>query len=110
VSQPVRLIALEDLVARSAKLALDLAGGVPTPSKYVRGRLAELVEPNDGELAWQDQRKPNQPRTFCEANSLLQTLIPARQDLLIIPNTRKIPTRFAHAMRQVHHSGSPTPV
>lgn len=40
------LISLEDLVARTARLALDLAGGAPTPAKHAVGflRLLELVE------------------------------------------------------------------
>jgi hypothetical protein len=81
----VRLISLEDLVARMARLAQDLSGNVPTPSKHARDflRLAELVKPADVEIAWEDQRKPAGPRTFREANDLLQSLIPARRNLLI---------------------------
>jgi hypothetical protein len=79
------LISLEDLVARTARLALDLAGGVPTPAKHAVDflRLLELVEPSEVETAWQDQRKPFHPTTFKEAADLLQEIIPLRRDLLI---------------------------
>jgi hypothetical protein len=56
----LRLIALEDLLARSARLALDLATGVSIPAKYAADflRLAE-INPCGMEIAWQDQRKPD---------------------------------------------------
>lgn len=81
------LISLEDLVARTARLALDLAGGVPTPAKHAVDflRLLDLVDPVDVEAAWQDQRKPQQPTSFEEAADLLQQLIPSRRYLLINP-------------------------
>jgi hypothetical protein len=87
-SVPVRLISLEDLVARAARLALDLATGKPVASKYVHDylRLAELVDPLQVETAWRDQRRSTDPAMFDEANALLQDLIPTRLDLLITPN------------------------
>jgi hypothetical protein len=90
-SGAIQLISLEDLVARAARLALDLAGEVPTPSKYARDflRLLELVSLAEVETAWQDQRKPNQPALFEETATLLQHLIPARQNLLISPDYSK---------------------
>lgn len=86
-----RLISLEDLVARTARLALDLAGGVPTPAKHAVDflRLLELVEPSEVEIAWQDQRKSYHPTTFKEAADLLQEIIPFRPDLLIRPDYSK---------------------
>jgi len=86
-----RVIALEDLVARAARLALDIAVGVPVPSKHARDflRLVALVDPNQVETAWRDHRKPAHPATFDEANSLLHELIPARPDLLITPEYSK---------------------
>jgi hypothetical protein len=87
----VRLISLEDLVARTARLTLDLAGDVPTPFKHATDflRLAELVDPAEVESAWGDHRKPGQPASFEETNRLLQHLIPARQVLLITPDYSK---------------------
>jgi hypothetical protein len=87
-SGTIQLISLEDLVARAARLALDLTGDVPTPSKYARDflRLVELVDPAEVEEAWRDQRKPGPRETFEETNTLLQDLIPARHDLLITPD------------------------
>jgi hypothetical protein len=87
----IRLISLADLVARSARLALDLAGGVPTPPKHAADflRLVELVDQADVELVWRDHRKPGHPLTFEETHCLLQELIPACQDLLITPDYSK---------------------
>jgi len=87
----IRLISLEDLVARAARLALDLAAGAPTPSKHATDflRLAELVDPADVEIIWRDHRKPEHPLSFEETNRLLQDLIPACQDLLITPDYSK---------------------
>ena len=87
----IQLISLEDLVARAARLALDLAAGVPTPSKHATDflRLAELVDPADVEIVWRDHRKPGHPLSFRETSRLLQGLIPACQDLLITPDYSK---------------------
>jgi hypothetical protein len=82
-----QVTSLEDLVARSARLALDIAAGVPVPSKHARDflRLAEWAASDDMETAWRDHRKPAHPSTFDEASRLLHELIPARPDLLITP-------------------------
>jgi hypothetical protein len=86
----LRLIAIQDLLARNARLALDLAGGVPIPSKYAADFL-RLAETNPGgmETAWQDQRRPNHPATFEEAKRLLRALIPQSPHLLITPEYSK---------------------
>jgi hypothetical protein len=46
LGQPMRLIPLEDLLARTARLTLDLAAGSPIPAKYARDfeRLSGLVQ------------------------------------------------------------------
>ena len=87
----IKIISLEDLTARTARLALDLAGGVPTPSKHATDflRLVELVDPIEVETAWLDHRKPGHSLTFKEATDLLHCLISARQDLLITPDYSK---------------------
>jgi hypothetical protein len=87
----IQVISLEDLAARTARLVLDLAGGVPMPFKHAIdfSRLAELVNPAEMEPAWLDHRKPGQPATFEETIRLLQYLIPAHQDLLMTPEYSK---------------------
>jgi hypothetical protein len=81
----IQLVSLEDLVARSARLVLDIAEGLPVPSKYAADflRLVELVAPQGVEEAWQEHRKPTHPTTFDEANGLLQELLRARQNLFV---------------------------
>ena len=83
-SIPVRLISLEDLAARAARLVLDLAAGQQVEQKHASDylRMATLVETSQVEVAWRDQRRHADPMTFREANLLLRDLIPARSDLL----------------------------
>jgi hypothetical protein len=80
-----QLISLEDAVARAARLVLDLAEGVPVPSKHADDylRLTELVQHSDVEEAWGDHRRPKHPTTFRETNTLLRNLISTRGNLLI---------------------------
>ncbi len=87
----MRILSFEDLVARTARLALDLAKGDRTPSVHVRDflRLAELVDPVEMETVWLDHRKVWHPPTFAEANALLKELIPARRHLLILRDYSK---------------------
>ena len=87
----IRLISLEDLVARTARLALDLAEGVSVPSKHAYDflRLIELVDPSEVETAWQDHRRSHHPVSFAETSRQLLTLIPANQNLLITPDYSK---------------------
>jgi hypothetical protein len=82
---PLRIISVEDLVARAARLLLDLDASVPVPAKHADDylRLAELVKSSNMETAWQDHRKSTHPRTFWEANTLLRRLIAIRHNLLI---------------------------
>jgi hypothetical protein len=81
----IRIVSFEDLVARTARLALDLAKNDPTPSVHVTDflRLPEFDESLEMETVWSDHRKPWHPTTFAEASRLLKELIPARQHLLI---------------------------
>lgn len=83
----VRLISLEDLVARTARLALDLAYNLPVPAKHAVDflRLAKFTDPEAVETVWPEHRRPNHPLSFTEASKLLQELIPIRQELLITP-------------------------
>jgi hypothetical protein len=80
----VRLISLEDLTSRAARLVLDLRAGQQVEQKHASDylRMATLVDASQVEVAWSDQRRPTDPITFREANSLLRDLIPARSSLL----------------------------
>jgi hypothetical protein len=83
----IKIVAVEDLIARIARLSLDLADGVPIPAKHARDflRLSKLKAPVDVQPAWHDHRKPGQPLVFEEVSDLLHELIPKRNDLLIFP-------------------------
>jgi hypothetical protein len=83
----MRIVALEDLIARAARLLLDLAERIPVASKHARDYLdfAGLADSARMETAWQDHRKPAHPATFEEARGMLHALIPASASLLIVP-------------------------
>ncbi|MBO0859514.1 MAG: hypothetical protein J2P21_13730, partial [Chloracidobacterium sp.] len=87
----VRIISLEDLIARLARLALNLAAQIETPAKHALDflRLMELVDPKAVEAAWRDHRKPAHPATFRETSGLLHEVIATRSDLLITPDYSK---------------------
>jgi hypothetical protein len=90
-SGPLQLVSIEDLVARTARLMMDLAEGVPVSAKHANdyGRLVELVDPSQVEDAWLDHRRATHPSTFREANTLIKALIAARRDLLITSDYSK---------------------
>lgn len=81
----LRMVASDDLIARSARLSLDLASGTPVPAKHAREflRLAPLGDGARIESVWKEHRKPNHPASFVEAAELLSTLIPLHTDLQI---------------------------
>ncbi len=90
---PMQVVSLEDLLARAARLLLDLAERIPVASKHARDYLdfVGLTDPVRMETAWRDHRKPAHPVTFRETNGILQDLIPASASLLIIPKYSQNP-------------------
>jgi hypothetical protein len=84
---PARVISIEDLTARTARLCLDLATNTPTPAKHARDflHLLPLVEPDSTEEVWREHRKPNHPESFKTVANLLPELIATRKELQIEP-------------------------
>jgi hypothetical protein len=87
------VVSAADLLARLARLTLDLAVGDPTPAKHADDyrRLVGRVPAAEVEIAWCDHRKPRHPATFAAAREILRELITARPDLLITPEYSKDP-------------------
>jgi hypothetical protein len=87
----IKILALEDLIARLARVSLDLADGIPTPKKYALDflRLSKLKTSSEVQPAWRDHRKPSHPLSFVDVSHLLHELIPSQHDLLIIPDYSK---------------------
>jgi hypothetical protein len=85
--QALRIVSIEDLVARTALLCMDLAEDAPIPAKHAQDflRLLPLVEIADVETVWHDHRKPHQPPSFNATALLLRKLIATRKDLQITP-------------------------
>lgn len=93
---PVQLISGEDVVARAARLLLDLRSGIPAAAKHASDylRLAQLMQTSDLEFAWQDHRKPEHPVMFRDANMLVRGLIATHRNLLITPDYSKDATQI----------------
>jgi hypothetical protein len=95
----MRMISVEDLAARMARLCMDLARGTPVPAKHARDflRLLPLVDIGRLDAAWHEHRKPAHPASFAEVSNLLTELIATRNELLIVPeysrNTSETCTR-----------------
>jgi hypothetical protein len=86
-SAALRVVSIEDLAARSARLCMDLASGGQVPAKHARDflRMLPLVEVDAMDAIWQEHRKPNHPPSFAAAAMLLLDLISTRKDLQIVP-------------------------
>lgn len=85
------VVALEDLIARTARLSLDLTNGIPVPAKHAADflLLSTMLGPCDMQSAWCDHRKPDQPESFAEVRKILTELIPNQRDLLVTPEFSK---------------------
>jgi hypothetical protein len=82
-----RIVSLQDLVARHARLNWDMVEGRPVAPKYARDflRLIELVTTDEVECIWQEHRKPHSPESFAETALQLRQVIASRSELLIPP-------------------------
>src|SRR5262249_2878815 len=87
-SDTIRVVSLEDLAARMARLSLDIAKGLPTASKYVMDfmRLDRLVQAEQVESVWEEHRKQEHPKSFTDGGSLIRNLAASRPELLISPS------------------------
>jgi hypothetical protein len=86
-TERIRVVSIEDLVARMARLSLDLDNGVPTPSKHVRDflRMDTWLEPEKVESVWVEHRKRDHPKSFTDARDVLKNLAVTRPELLVSP-------------------------
>jgi len=84
----IRVVSPEDLVARLARLTMDLTEGVPTPLKHAEDflRLDGLIACEEMESVWREHRKAEHPESFAEVRSTLRVAIPAHPELLV-PST-----------------------
>jgi hypothetical protein len=83
----MRMVSLEDLAARTARLCMGLAADEAVPAKHARDllRLLAVVDLEHIETAWQDHRKAGYPASFSHAARKLTALIAERPDLQIDP-------------------------
>jgi len=83
----LRMVSLEDLTARTARLCMDLAANLKVPAKHTRDflRLLAFVEIKAIEPIWADHRKSGHPALFAGAAQLLSELIVNRKDLQFAP-------------------------
>jgi hypothetical protein len=85
--ETLRMISIEDLTARTARLCMDLADNMPVPAKHARDflRLLPLMNMDALEPVWQEHRKRTHPESFVATTDLLRDLIATRTDLQIVP-------------------------
>jgi hypothetical protein len=83
----VRVVSLDDLIARAARLALPLANRQSVPSKHARDflRLASIANLESAERAWPQHRRVGDPESFRDVASLLRDVIPRSADFLMSP-------------------------
>ena len=83
----MQIISMEDLLARMARLTLNIVYGETVPAKHARDffRLSKLANLERMEKVWPYHRRENHPATFRKAHELLRDLVPYRQKLLTTP-------------------------
>jgi hypothetical protein len=84
---PLKIVSLEDIVARHARLNWDLMEGKRVAPKFTRDflRLLELVAIDDVEAVWGEHRKPESPESFAATVLELRRVMALRSDLLVAP-------------------------
>jgi hypothetical protein len=83
----IQVISPEDLIARLARIVLQITEGTPVVSKYADDlvRLLEVFNPAEVEPAWLDHRLPKYPLDFQHACHLVFESIKSHQQLLVSP-------------------------
>lgn len=81
----LRMVSIQDLVARHARLNWDLIEGKFVAPKYARDflRLLDLVATDEIEYIWQEHRKPQSPESFAETAQQLRGAIALRSNQLV---------------------------
>lgn len=80
----LKIVSLEDLVCRHARLCCDLLRDQPLAPKFARDflRMAEFTQSSNIDNVWHDHRRSEDPVSFAEATALLRGVIATRGDLL----------------------------
>jgi len=84
----IQVVAVEDLVARTASLLIDLERGCVVARKHAQDfeRLSRVVSCEGVAAAWQEHRKPTDPASFKEATRQISELVASCGSLLVIPD------------------------
>jgi hypothetical protein len=83
----LRVVALDDLIARHARLCCDLLRGQPVAPKFAGDflRMVRFAGADSIGQVWIEHRKPDDPEDFVETTVLLSEAIASQKDLLIAP-------------------------
>jgi hypothetical protein len=83
----IQVVSPEDLAARAASLVMDLERSVPVARKHAQDFqiLAQVINLDRIEAAWQDHRKSADPGTFKQASGRINDLVKSRSNLLVVP-------------------------
>ncbi len=100
----ISIISFEDLIARAARLSLDITHGAAI-TKHAQDfcRLSNLTSTDSVEVVWQDHRRKDHPSTFREAHELLHDLIPRSRELLFTPKYSKDETKICERCSATSH-------
>jgi hypothetical protein len=81
----MRVVSIEDLTARLARIVLQIGEGTAIPPKYANDllRLLEMVDPVSAETVWSEHRGSNQPIGFANACELANQLITSYPEMLV---------------------------
>jgi len=87
---PLRMVPLEDLLARHARLCWNMQEGKPVAAKFARDFLRMLEAADRAMMAtvaglWEEHRKPDMPDDFEYVAEKLQETIRRSPDLLVDP-------------------------
>jgi hypothetical protein len=82
-----KIVSLQDLTARAARLSWDLSGDATVAPKYVRDfvRLLEIANADDVETVWQEHRNRHSPERFSDASIEVGRLMEAHAKQLAVP-------------------------
>jgi hypothetical protein len=87
----IRMVSIQDIVARHARLNWDLMESKSVAPKFARDflRLLGYVKTDEMESIWREHRKPHCIESFAETVRQLRRVIASRADLLVPPTYAK---------------------
>ena len=92
----IRVVSLEDITARLARLVLEIAKGLPINARHAKDfvRLDEIADVDKICTIWEDHRKEDHPHDFLNARAVCLKQITGHPELLVSPCYSRNPNEF----------------